>query len=244
MEMRIDELATASGIPSRTIRYYNQQGLLPPPRLQGRVGYYDDAHLERLKLVKDLQESRFLPLAVIRSLLRRADQGADLETMLAPLDIVYHQHGDGHELFSKSQLATKAGVGRDVVDAAEKMGLLFGVKHRGAVRYTVDDAAMCGIVKDWMRLGLPAELGHLYRSSLERISREHVLAFNQMVVDPMDWEHTDAADARAQMVAAYREMTEVSNRLIALLQRKLLQYAVEAEAREPSRSASGSRRGA
>lgn len=41
----IDELAHLSGISSRTIRFYNTQGLLPPPEMRGRVAFYDQEHL-------------------------------------------------------------------------------------------------------------------------------------------------------------------------------------------------------
>jgi DNA-binding transcriptional MerR regulator len=41
----IDELAHVSGMPSRTIRFYNTQGMLPPPTMRGRVAYYSEEHL-------------------------------------------------------------------------------------------------------------------------------------------------------------------------------------------------------
>src|ERR1700681_2415860 len=50
----IDELAHLSALPSRTIRFYNTQGLLPPPVMQGRVAYYDDEHLVVLNIIKQL----------------------------------------------------------------------------------------------------------------------------------------------------------------------------------------------
>ncbi len=77
-EMRIDDLAHRAGVPTRTIRYYTQQGLLEPPELRGRVGFYDDTHLDRLRLIKELQEKRFLPLSVIRSVIRHYESGRNI----------------------------------------------------------------------------------------------------------------------------------------------------------------------
>ncbi len=57
----IDELAHTVGMPSRTIRFYNTQGLLPPPVMQGRVAYYDDQHVTTLHLIKELKERQNLP---------------------------------------------------------------------------------------------------------------------------------------------------------------------------------------
>ena len=39
-QLTIDELAAQSRVPSRTIRYYQSKGVLPPPEIKGRVAYY------------------------------------------------------------------------------------------------------------------------------------------------------------------------------------------------------------
>jgi DNA-binding transcriptional MerR regulator len=70
----IDELVTATGVPSRTIRFYQASGALPAPKREGRMAYYDDAHVERLKLVAELQD-RGLSLKAIRDLVARIDSG-------------------------------------------------------------------------------------------------------------------------------------------------------------------------
>src|SRR5579885_2722835 len=72
----IDELAYLSGIPSRTIRFYNTQGLLPPPIMRGRVAFYDQEHLLVLNIIKDLKEQQHLSLDIIKQLLEiRAREG-------------------------------------------------------------------------------------------------------------------------------------------------------------------------
>ena len=70
----IHELVTATGVPSRTIRFYQASGALPPPKREGRIAYYDDQHVERLKLVAELQD-RGLSLKAIRDLVERIDGG-------------------------------------------------------------------------------------------------------------------------------------------------------------------------
>lgn len=78
----IDELAAASQIPSRTIRFYQSKGVLHPPEKRGRVAYYDDDHLERLQLIGKLQD-RGLRISAIRTLLKRIDDGeVDLASWL------------------------------------------------------------------------------------------------------------------------------------------------------------------
>lgn len=73
-EYTIDQLAALSGVPSRTIRFYQSARALPAPRIRGRVAYYGPAHLERLKLVAELQD-RGLRIKAICELVDRIDKG-------------------------------------------------------------------------------------------------------------------------------------------------------------------------
>ncbi len=73
--MRMRDLEKASGVGRETIRFYIREGLLPEPDKPSRnSARYSDIHVARLKAIKRLQEERFLPLAVIRTLLE-ADDG-------------------------------------------------------------------------------------------------------------------------------------------------------------------------
>jgi DNA-binding transcriptional MerR regulator len=232
MEMRIDDLAKKASVPTRTIRYYTQQGLLNPPALKGRVGFYDERHLERLRLIKELKEKRFLPLGVIKSVIRHYESGSDLETMLAPLDIVFRPRWDATEPteLTRSQVAKQAGVSEKVVDAAEEMGFLFPTKRGRERRYTADDVHMLAVAKRWLDLGIPRELGRLYRDSLEEISQLQVRAFNDSIVAPVAKQHLSDGKAREQLVEGYQAMASVFEELVGLLHRKMLQKAVEAYA--------------
>ncbi|TDB74844.1 MerR family transcriptional regulator [Actinomadura sp. KC216] len=80
-EYRIDELARLAGSTVRNIRAYQDRGLLPPPRLEGRVGLYDDAHLARLRLVGQLL-GRGYTFAVIKELLTAWETGKDVGEVL------------------------------------------------------------------------------------------------------------------------------------------------------------------
>jgi DNA-binding transcriptional MerR regulator len=70
----IDELAAASHVPSRTIRFYQSRGALMAPEIKGRTAYYGPAHVERLKLIAQLQD-RGLRIDAIRDLLASIDRG-------------------------------------------------------------------------------------------------------------------------------------------------------------------------
>jgi DNA-binding transcriptional MerR regulator len=73
-EYTIDELASAARLPSRTIRFYQSRGALMAPEIRGRVAYYNSAHVERLKLIAQLQD-RGLRMDAIRDLVSSIDRG-------------------------------------------------------------------------------------------------------------------------------------------------------------------------
>ncbi|MFF5565920.1 MerR family transcriptional regulator [Streptomyces sp. NPDC012623] len=55
-EYRMEELAREAGITVRTVRFYRERGLIRPPRREGRIAWYDDAHLARLRTIAALLE--------------------------------------------------------------------------------------------------------------------------------------------------------------------------------------------
>lgn len=81
----IDELAAHSGVPSRTIRFYQAQKLLERPRRRGRVAVYDAAHVERLVLIARMQD-RGLRLRGMKQLLARRDSEAAVSQWLGLSD--------------------------------------------------------------------------------------------------------------------------------------------------------------
>lgn len=76
-EYRIDELAREAGTTVRNVRAYQDRGLIAPPRREGRVGLYSDAHLGRLKLIGQLLD-RGYTLANIAELINGLERGHDL----------------------------------------------------------------------------------------------------------------------------------------------------------------------
>lgn len=79
------ELERASGVGRETIRYYIREGLLPEPRRASRnSAVYSAEHVQRLKTIKRLQEERYLPLAVIRTMLQSGVDEVLLETGAFP----------------------------------------------------------------------------------------------------------------------------------------------------------------
>jgi DNA-binding transcriptional MerR regulator len=80
-EYRVGELAREAGITVRTVRYYQERKLLPPPRRQGRIAWYSQAHLNRLRVIGQLLD-RGHTLGGIGELLSAREQGYELADLL------------------------------------------------------------------------------------------------------------------------------------------------------------------
>lgn len=82
--LRIDELAETTGISVRNIRVYQERGLLPPPRRTGRVAWYSQRHVSRLRLIAGMLE-RGYTFALIEELLVAAGRGLRVQDLLGPV---------------------------------------------------------------------------------------------------------------------------------------------------------------
>src|SRR4051794_14617743 len=69
--LTIDELARETGMTVRNIRAHQSRGLIPPPLVRARTGYYGPEHVARIKLIQEMQADGF-NLAAIQSLLEGA----------------------------------------------------------------------------------------------------------------------------------------------------------------------------
>ena len=83
--LKISELAERADVPVATVRHYLREGLLPEPVKTSRnMAYYPPEFVERIRLIKQLQEERFMPLRVIRELLEAAN--GDVDRLRAIID--------------------------------------------------------------------------------------------------------------------------------------------------------------
>lgn len=75
------ELAAAAGITTRTLRFYRERKLLPPPRMAGRIAWYGQAHLARLRVIAELLE-RGHTLGGIAELIGAGESGRDVAGLI------------------------------------------------------------------------------------------------------------------------------------------------------------------
>ncbi|WP_017592626.1 MerR family transcriptional regulator [Nocardiopsis potens] len=125
-EYRIDELARLAETTVRNVRVYQDRGLLSPPRREGRVGIYTEAHLARLRLIAQLL-SRGYTFANIRELVTVWERGGDLNDVLGFESAVGDPWTDeipGHITADELVELFKGDVTDDNIERAVRLNLL------------------------------------------------------------------------------------------------------------------------
>lgn len=215
-EYRIEDLAHASGATVRTIRAYQDRGLLPTPERRGRANVYRDTHLARLRQIADLLD-RGYTLASIKELLEAWDTGRGLGGVLG---LVAEVHGpwtdERADRITRAELDVRFGGTQDEQAVAEAVDL--GVLERIPGRddeFLVPSPQELAVAVELHAAGVPlsAISGHLreLRGQVEQIASrflefttEHVFARYLGHRPPTD---ADAAEA-ASLVRRLRPLAQ------------------------------------
>lgn len=154
-EWTVDELAARVGVTVRNLRAYSARGLLPPPRMVGRTGYYGREHVARLLLVREMLAEGY-SLAMIERTLASAPTTASSATLALHRALLAPWLPPEPETITGAELAARAGVPEDsgLVDRLVELGLVERTEG-GALR--VLDPALLTAGLQVMGLGVPPE---------------------------------------------------------------------------------------
>jgi len=217
---KIDELAHLSGIPSRTIRFYNTQGLLPAPLMRGRIAYYNQDHLLVLNVIKELKEQQNLPLEVIKQLLEIRAKHGDVQMNLALKQRLLRPltSGGAEVQLSKEALMHQTGAVEERIDELTSQGLLFPAQIKGQPVFSGDDVLLLQLYESLEQLGLPIALPALIRFQLRQLVRSEIAAFEQHLQPGWRKDAHPSEQQRRQ----FETMLTLTDTLISVLHRKLL----------------------
>ena len=129
-ELTIAELAAHTGISVRTIRFYAGMGLIPPPTVRGRLGLYDERHVARLELVRDLQALGFT-LAAIEGYLARIPLDRSPEDLALHRALLAPWLPEAPETVDRAELDARAGRTLDD-EALARLATLGVIRRQGA----------------------------------------------------------------------------------------------------------------
>jgi DNA-binding transcriptional MerR regulator len=179
--MTIEELAAASSMTVRNIRSHRARGLLQPPEVRERLGYYGKHHLHRLLLIKELQAQGF-NLQGIKRLLEEA--AGENPTQLLDLQAIVTAPFESEEpiVLDFDDLADRFGADLEALDKAQELGILIPL---GDGRYEAPAPSLLDVAQEVVSRGVPLRhaltvVGKVQQRCQE-ISREFVrLALNDI----------------------------------------------------------------
>jgi DNA-binding transcriptional MerR regulator len=202
--MTIDELAHRTGLTTRNVRAYHSRGLLPPPEVRGRTGYYGEEHAARLELIRQMQAEGF-NLTAIKRLLDGA--GGSLSEVLGLQRAAVSGFSiEEPEVTTAEQLAERFGEESDqrFVDRAVELDVLAPL---GDDRYEVRSPALLDAGEKVVSLGIPLEVALDLAAEILDDSEAIATAFIRMFLDQVVKPFYDAG-APAEEATQVREALE------------------------------------
>ena len=174
--LKMAELAEASGVSAGTIKHYLREGLLPEPVKTSRnMAWYPPEFVERIQLIKELQERRFMPLKAIKGLLELEGEATRI---------------------SATELKRRYGVPQEVLDRLAELEVITP-SSRG---YGVSDVRIVEAISRFRAGGYDERIGFTvydtlrYKRAMEELVKEEV----EVIMDRLGGELD--ADRAAQLV--------------------------------------------
>jgi DNA-binding transcriptional MerR regulator len=207
--LTVEQLAYETGMSVRNIRNHQSRGLLPPPEVRARVGYYGAEHVARLRLIQEMQSEGFKLSAISRLI---GEHGADADRFVGLRQAVTAPFAtEAPEVYSRAELVEKFGTDDDrLIDKARKLGLLVDL---GEDRFEAPSPALVRAAEEVMAMGieLPAALAAIEKLSrnAQSSARTFVELFVENVWKPFDeagrpeegWEEIITAIGRLRPLA-------------------------------------------
>jgi DNA-binding transcriptional MerR regulator len=199
VRLTIGELADAAGMTVRNIRNHQSRGLLPPPVLEARTGYYGTQHLDRLRLIQSMQADGFNLEAI-----RRVLSGSELRRAATV-------PAEAPAVLTEAELEARFGsLDLTALAEAERLGVLVRL---GDGRFEAPSPALLSAAEEAVErgVGLAAALRAVeqVKASCETMARAFVGVFTEELWRPSLEE--------AEAVAAVEELRPVAARTVLAL---------------------------
>lgn len=189
---KMKDLCDLTGMPRQAVHFYIAQGLVPEGHKTGRnMAYYSERHVERIKLIRKLQEEQFLPLKAIKAILDERDESFTpaqrqlLSDVKDRLKGTLGTDGSRSELVEVRALLESAHVDRSDFEEMVEAGLLATTRGpRGKMLVSRDDA---WLVELWGRvraagfsrsLGFGPRLISVFEGAINQVFQKEVEILN------------------------------------------------------------------
>jgi DNA-binding transcriptional MerR regulator len=179
--LKMGELAERSGVSAGTIKHYLREGLLgggdEVVRTSRNMAYYPPDFVERIRLIKRLQEERFMPLKHIRAVLSESDPDR-VRSLVDAEDRILRAAAetDVGPRLSRKEVLSRYELPANVLDRLAEVGALTPTR----AGYDADDLKVIEAIVRFRAGGYDEALGFTvydtvrYREALEPLVREEV----------------------------------------------------------------------
>ncbi len=231
--LRMGELAEASGVSAATIKHYLREGLLPEPVKTSRnMAYYPAEFVERIRLIKQLQEERFMPLRVIKDLLEEDPERARALIELGDSLLARVRAGE-QERISAAEVRGRYDVPEEVLDRLAELEVL--TPDEGG--YSPSDVRIVEAISRFRAGGYDERIGFTVYDTLR-----YKKAMGELVAEEVDilMERLAGEVETDRAIELIESGSEPLNQLIGALHTKAL--VAELEGRRNEKDGNGGKR--
>jgi DNA-binding transcriptional MerR regulator len=235
--MTIEELAQRAGMSVRNIRAHQSRGLLPPPEIRGRTGYYGPEHLARLELISEMQADGF-NLQAIKRLLGTTDHSVE-EVLGFRRALMTPFEQDEPEFIDQEELEKVWGgeIDRKLLQRAERLDL---IRSLGEGRYEVPSPTLYRAGEQVLALGVSPVMLLDVAEKIRRRSNAIADSFVELFLEGV-WKPFVAAGRPDDQWPQVREALErlrplASDAVLASFQRAMTEAVEKAFGKELERS--------
>lgn len=162
--MKISELTKRTGVSKETIHHYIREGLLRKPRKTGKkAADYGDVYVRQIRLIKELRDNYFLPLPIIKKILKEQNKHTPSEQSSFQLQSEYLRPIERFipsEIVGKDAFQEATGLGRYWLDNMEEWGIISSSMRDGEPVYSHENVIIGRLMVDMDRLGFGPRDGY------------------------------------------------------------------------------------
>jgi DNA-binding transcriptional MerR regulator len=187
--MKMAELVKRTGVEKQAIHFYINKGLLPRPlKTKKNVAFYDETYVERIRLIKELQLKRFLPLSVIKEIIDQTD--GDLS--ISEIDVIKVTGKEPRSLLdidehpgplTLSELSKRTGLCADEIEEMERCEMISSSKNKGGAKvYEGIDVRIAEDFSEVRKAGLTEDVGFSVEDFRLQTDLINILAIEEVKV--------------------------------------------------------------
>ncbi len=223
--MRMKQLTAETGVTKATVQFYVNEGLIPKPvKTHANMAYYDESHVNAIRLVKELQSKRFLPLSVIKRVMEGEKGGMSVDEIRTLVEIdgkVFTNIRENPALkpLNAAELSKRTGVSREDIRIMEGLGILTPIRKGHHTLFEEIDIRIVECFGKLREAGFTPELGihanrmKMYWDLMKTLVQEELNLFAGI---------TAGRVPARQLPAMVENAATIANNLMGLFHKKII----------------------